>query len=224
MNTAITGTATTSRSDSAAPSRIARTTPPTHMIGAMTMSVSAICKNNWICWMSLVLRVISDGVPKWFISRAEKPWTRAEHGATHVRADAHRHATRPVHRDDGDDAEHQGDGEHDAAGSPDVVEVSLDDPVVDDVRVEVRQVEVPDGLEPPAARRRRRPVRRTAAGRCAADGSASSSVRSDRRGSSPHERVPGYVSEKGEPDFGRRSITGSDNPSSQSAGGRTLAR
>ena len=77
MNRAIRGTATTSRSDSDPPSRMARTTPPMLMMGAMTMSVSAICKNNWTCWMSLVLRVMSDGVPKWFISRAEKPWTRA---------------------------------------------------------------------------------------------------------------------------------------------------
>jgi hypothetical protein len=50
--------------------------PPTHMIGAMTMRVSAICMNSWICCTSLVLRVMSDGVPKRFISRAEKPCTR----------------------------------------------------------------------------------------------------------------------------------------------------
>ena len=39
-------------------------TPPTHRIGAMIMIVRAIWKNSWICWMSLVLRVMSDGVPK----------------------------------------------------------------------------------------------------------------------------------------------------------------
>ena len=46
------------------------------MIGAITIIVSAICKNSWICWMSFVLRVISDGVPKRFISRAENACTR----------------------------------------------------------------------------------------------------------------------------------------------------
>jgi hypothetical protein len=58
------------------PSRRAMITPPTHMIGAMTTSISAICRNSWICWMSLVFRVISDGVPKPFTSRAENPCTR----------------------------------------------------------------------------------------------------------------------------------------------------
>lgn len=73
MTTAITGTATPSRGERALPSRSAMITPPTHMIGAMTMSISAICRNSWICWMSLVLRVISDGVPKPFTSRADNP-------------------------------------------------------------------------------------------------------------------------------------------------------
>ena len=49
--------------------------PPTHMIGAITIRVSAICRNSWICWMSLVLRVISDAVPKRFISLAENACT-----------------------------------------------------------------------------------------------------------------------------------------------------
>jgi len=31
------------------------------MIGAITIIVSAICRNSWICCTSLVLRVISDG-------------------------------------------------------------------------------------------------------------------------------------------------------------------
>lgn len=81
MNTPMTGTATASRGDKVAPSLTARTTPPTLMIGAMTISVSAICKNSWICWTSLVLRVISEGVPKWSMSRAENAWTRAKTAA-----------------------------------------------------------------------------------------------------------------------------------------------
>ena len=78
MNSAMTGTATTSRNESGPPSRMARMMPPTHMIGAMTMSVRAACTNTWTCWTSFVLRVMSEGVPKWFISRAEKPWTRVK--------------------------------------------------------------------------------------------------------------------------------------------------
>ena len=46
MTMAMTGTATASSGDSAAPSLIARITPPTDMIGAITISVSAICRNN----------------------------------------------------------------------------------------------------------------------------------------------------------------------------------
>jgi len=59
-----------------ASSWMAMITPPTIMIGAATMSVSAICRKIWICWTSLVLRVISEAVPKLFISRAEKRMTR----------------------------------------------------------------------------------------------------------------------------------------------------
>ena len=76
MKMAITGTATASSGESAAPSLTANITPPTLIIGAMTMSVSAICTNSWICWMSLVFRVINEGVPKWSMSRAENAWTR----------------------------------------------------------------------------------------------------------------------------------------------------
>ena len=76
ITTAMTGTATASSGDSAEPSLTAMITPPTHMIGAMTIRVRAICRNSWICWTSLVLRVMRDGVPKSFISRAEKACTR----------------------------------------------------------------------------------------------------------------------------------------------------
>ena len=56
-------------------------TPPTPMIGATTIMVSAICRNSWICCTSFVLRVISDGVPKLFISRARKAAPPEDGGA-----------------------------------------------------------------------------------------------------------------------------------------------
>jgi hypothetical protein len=64
ISPAMTGTATASSGDSAEPSLTAMITPPTHMIGAMTIKVKPICENSWICWTSLVLRVISAGVLK----------------------------------------------------------------------------------------------------------------------------------------------------------------
>jgi len=42
----------------------------------MTIMVRAICKKSWICWMSFVLRVISEAVPNLFMSRVEKACTR----------------------------------------------------------------------------------------------------------------------------------------------------
>ena len=46
-------------------------TPPTAISGAVTMMVSAICRNIWTCCTSLVLRVMSVGAPRLFISRSE---------------------------------------------------------------------------------------------------------------------------------------------------------
>jgi hypothetical protein len=71
-----TGTAKISTAESWTSARRAMITPPTAVIGALTIIVSAICMKSWICWTSLVLRVISDGVPIRFISRAENRWTR----------------------------------------------------------------------------------------------------------------------------------------------------
>ena len=81
ITTPISGIATASSGDSAEPSLIAMNTPPTHITGAMTISVSAICRNIWICWTSLVLRVISDGVPNLFSSAAANPCTRSKTSA-----------------------------------------------------------------------------------------------------------------------------------------------
>ena len=46
--------------------------PPTHMIGAAISIVQVITTSICTCCTSLVLRVISDGAPKWETSRAEK--------------------------------------------------------------------------------------------------------------------------------------------------------
>lgn len=52
--------------------------PPTHMIGADTSRVNVISASICTCWTSLVVRVISDGAPKWPISRAENDCTRSK--------------------------------------------------------------------------------------------------------------------------------------------------
>src|SRR5487761_251591 len=68
---AMIGRITKSSPDSWTSTRRAMITPPTAMIGAATSRVRAICRKSWICWTSLVLRVMSDAVPSWFSSRAE---------------------------------------------------------------------------------------------------------------------------------------------------------
>ena len=68
--TPITGMETHTSHDSPASSRRAMTIPPMHMMGAMTMKFSDIRVSIWICWTSLVLRVISEGAPNWPTSRA----------------------------------------------------------------------------------------------------------------------------------------------------------
>ncbi len=65
------GTTTASSQDRPRSSRIAITTPPTIMIGTETAIVQVIRVSIWTCWMSLVLRVISDGAPKVATSRPE---------------------------------------------------------------------------------------------------------------------------------------------------------
>ena len=64
--------------------------PPTHMIGAETISVKVIRTSIWTCWTSLVVRVISDGAPNWPTSRAEKVCTRSKTAAADVPAERHR--------------------------------------------------------------------------------------------------------------------------------------
>ncbi len=71
-----TGTQTTISHDSCTSSCSAMTTPPKHMIGAVTSIVQDSSTSIWTCCTSLVPRVISEGAPNWFTSRAENSPTR----------------------------------------------------------------------------------------------------------------------------------------------------
>lgn len=90
--TAIPRTGTTARStaDSGTSWPSAMMMPPTHMIGAETISVNVIRTSIWTCWTSLVVRVISEGAPNRPSSRAENDWTRSKTAArtSRPRADA----------------------------------------------------------------------------------------------------------------------------------------
>jgi hypothetical protein len=67
----------TASSQASPPSwRMAMTTPPMTVTGAARARLAAMTTSIWTCWTSLVIRVMSDGAPKRFISRAEKPVTR----------------------------------------------------------------------------------------------------------------------------------------------------
>ncbi len=63
-STPSTGTATTRMDDSFTFWFSARMIPPTQMIGADTRRVKVMMASIWTCCTSLVVRVISDGVPK----------------------------------------------------------------------------------------------------------------------------------------------------------------
>jgi hypothetical protein len=65
------GIANTRIIDSPGSSRTAKTMPITIVIGAVIIIVQAMTTSIWICWTSLVVRVISDGAPNWPTSRAE---------------------------------------------------------------------------------------------------------------------------------------------------------
>ena len=74
--TASTGTATSSSDDSGTFWFSARMMPPTQMIGADSSRVNVMSASICTCWTSLVVRVISDAVPRWFTSRSENSSTR----------------------------------------------------------------------------------------------------------------------------------------------------
>lgn len=73
-----TGTTASSTAESGTSCPSAMMMPPTHMIGADTISVNAISTSIWTCWTSLVVRVISEGAPKRPSSRAENDCTRSK--------------------------------------------------------------------------------------------------------------------------------------------------
>ena len=68
--------------------RSAMKMPPTHMIGAIAIIVSAISTTICTCCTSLVARVISEWVPKRFSSIWEKLSTRRNSAARRSRPNA----------------------------------------------------------------------------------------------------------------------------------------
>ena len=139
--TASSGTATSSSDDSGTFWFSARMIPPTHMIGADSSRVNVMSASIWTCWTSLVVRVISDAVPRWFTSRSENISTRRKIALPDIAAEGHRDLGAEVDRADRADDLREGDRQHHAAGRQDVVRVVEDHAVVDDVRVQRRQVQ-----------------------------------------------------------------------------------
>ena len=77
-STTSTGTTMSSNDDSGTSCRSANTMPPTHMIGAITISVNVISASICTCCTSLVVRVIRLGAPNLPTSRAENVCTRSK--------------------------------------------------------------------------------------------------------------------------------------------------
>ena len=83
--------------------------------GAAIIIVVASTTSIWTCWTSLVMRVISDGAPKWPTSRAEYVGHLVEQVAADVAAEAHRHLGAEPHGGAGEHDLHEAEGEHDRA-------------------------------------------------------------------------------------------------------------
>ena len=118
--------------------------PPTIRIGAETTTVRAMKTSCWTCWTSFVLRVISDAGPKWLTSTWPNVSTVLKTALRTSRAKPIRDERAEVDAGDRGEADDHRDQEHEGADPKDVVGVALDDAVVDDVAVEVRQVQVAD--------------------------------------------------------------------------------
>ena len=106
--------------DRAPSSRTAMNTPPTMVIGAATSSVHVISTSICTWVTSLVIRVMSDGAPKWLDLPGGEAGDLVEQAVAHVAAEAHGRLRAEV---DGADGEHhldQGDAQHHAADPPDV--------------------------------------------------------------------------------------------------------
>ena len=146
-----TGTATSSSEDSGTSWFSARMMPPTHMIGADAISVNVSSASIWTCCTSLVVRVISDGVPNLADLAGGELVHPAEQGPAHVPAERHRGAGAEVDRADRAGDLHQRDGEHHTAGAHDVRGVAGHHAVVDDVGVQRRAGTAWPGSAPAAA-------------------------------------------------------------------------
>ena len=68
----MTGRMTASEMDSGTSCRRAMMMPPMAIIGAKSISVRPMAISICTCWTSLVLRVMSEGVPKRLISLCER--------------------------------------------------------------------------------------------------------------------------------------------------------
>jgi hypothetical protein len=79
-----------------------------------------------------------------FLSR--EPRDLVEEVAAYVAAEQHRGLRREVHGTDREADLHERDAEHDGADAPDVRGVADGDTLVDDVRVESREIQRRDGL------------------------------------------------------------------------------
>ncbi len=90
--------------------------PPTTMIGAEIIIVRPMRTTIWTCCTSLVLRVMSDGVPKWLTSTCEKVSTVRKIALRTSRPKPIAIAGAPVDGDDRDDAQDERDAEHHGAG------------------------------------------------------------------------------------------------------------
>ncbi len=75
ITSAMSGMITTRSADRGTSSRSAMMMPPTLMIGARIITLSAITMTIWTCCTSFVLRVISDGVPNCPVSTGENSST-----------------------------------------------------------------------------------------------------------------------------------------------------
>ena len=115
--------------------------PPIDMIGAVISIVQVNCTSSWTCWTSLVVRVSRDGAPKRAVSAAEKPVTWWKIADRRSWPKPMRGARAEVHRADRAQHLQPGDGEHHPAEFDDGVGVALGHAVVDDRRVDRRQVQ-----------------------------------------------------------------------------------
>ena len=79
------GTLTPSNQDRPRSSRSAMITPPTIMIGAVTIIVQESRTSICTCWTSFVFHVISEGAPKRTTSRLENDPTRRNTAARRSR-------------------------------------------------------------------------------------------------------------------------------------------